>query len=226
MASKPTRPKFMECEPLDGSNFKNFGKGKPCAMGIDEAGRGPVLGPMVYGCAVTTLDQMDKPQTTRMFPMPSNYLAQNDQCMHVSTTKVLSQRNSHTCAIELVEHALRSGINVQEVYVDTVGPKEKYQKKLKEHFPSIQHNSAKVTRDARVVNWKFVENSSIPKNYGSGYPADPLTKSFFWTQLIQYLAIHPSCASVGRLLRNDDAVNLNSSWLEKKKKDGKVVFHE
>ena len=76
-----------------------------------------------------------------------------------------------------------------QVYVDTVGPPEKYQDKLKGIFPKIDTTvakkadatyaivsaasiCAKVARDKAVNNWKFTEGIELKdENYGSGYPA-------------------------------------------------------
>lgn len=49
-------------------------------------------------------------------------------------------------AIELIRRVADSGVNITEVYVDTVGPPEKYQAKLSEIFPKY-----KIT-----VSYKFI----------------------------------------------------------------------
>lgn len=99
-------------------------------------------------------------------------------------------------AIALIKRAIELEVNVAEVYVDTVGPPEKYQDKLKVIFPGIKITvakkadstypivslasiCAKVSRDHVLKVWKFREEIEVPeKGFGSGYPGDPLTKLF------------------------------------------------
>uniref|UniRef100_K7FZC5 Ribonuclease n=2 Tax=Pelodiscus sinensis TaxID=13735 RepID=K7FZC5_PELSI len=103
---------------------------------------------------------------------------------------------SHDTAIGLIQHVLDAGVQVTEVFVDTVGPAEKYQEKLKRHFPELEVTvrpkadslfpivsaasiCAKVARDRAVKNWRFLEDlGDVSLEYGSGYPNDPKTKEW------------------------------------------------
>jgi ribonuclease H2 subunit A len=51
-------PLFMQSKIVASDGFLNFANNEPCILGIDEAGRGPALGPMVYACAITPLTEL------------------------------------------------------------------------------------------------------------------------------------------------------------------------
>ncbi|KAJ2845358.1 hypothetical protein IWW36_004812, partial [Coemansia brasiliensis] len=131
-------------------------------LGVDEAGRGPVLGPMVYATCFcresyyTALTQMgfadskqlsegqreelfDRLQTERThIGWSIRCISPQDisHCM-LRRTKYSLNALAHDATIQLIRDVLEKGIRVTKVYIDTVGPPQTYQKKLQELFPGI-----------------------------------------------------------------------------------------
>ncbi|XP_039283157.1 ribonuclease H2 subunit A [Nilaparvata lugens] len=204
------------------SNVPELCKTEKCMLGVDEAGRGPVLGPMVYGICYCPLDKEadvkslgsadskslteQKRETifdsickeTSYVGWAVEVISPNTICnsMLQRQKKSLNQV-SHDSAIGLIQRTLDAGANITEVYLDTVGPPEKYQEKLSLIFPQLKVTvakkadatypvvgaasiCAKVARDCSLSVWKFREGIDLPEgtNWGSGYPNDPETKKF------------------------------------------------
>ena len=88
--------------------------------------------------------------------------------------------------IDLIKEVFARGVNVQEIYIDTIGNPQVYQKKLERIFPTTMFTvakkadslypcvsaasvCAKVTRDAALeVCYKAYDS----EGWGSGYPSD------------------------------------------------------
>ncbi|KAH8593222.1 ribonuclease H-like domain-containing protein [Bisporella sp. PMI_857] len=149
--------------------------GPPCALGVDEAGRGPVLGPMVYGLFYLPLPLSDPllrkthhfddskvlTPTVRSNLMEKLCTPGSDlytQCGWA--VEVMSARDiganmmkptgtynlnaqAMDATIALIQGIYKRGINVKEIYIDTIGPPATYQKKLERIFPTAQITVAK-----------------------------------------------------------------------------------
>ena len=96
----------------------------------------------------------------------------------MSREKVSLNVISENAACELIQSALDEKSNIREIFVDTVGPPDKYESyltnKFKKYnikftvkpkadslFPCVSAASivAKVTRDNCVLNWSFIEEN-------------------------------------------------------------------
>ncbi|EAS37181.3 ribonuclease HII [Coccidioides immitis RS] len=204
----------------------------PCVLGVDEAGRGPVLGPMVYSAFYLPMPlhhsllaeehqfNDSKVLTPGIRSNLMRLLCTPDHPLHEScgwAIKLLSARdissgmqrpgaavyNLNAQAMDATVEIIRGvveerGVDVKEVYIDTIGNPQTYQKKLERIFPSLKITvakkadalfpcvsaasvCAKVTRDAALEicyeelqrqRAGMVEMEHMNNGWGSGYPSD------------------------------------------------------
>ncbi|XP_064237854.1 ribonuclease H2 subunit A isoform X3 [Aotus nancymaae] len=186
---------------------------EPCVLGVDEAGRGPVLGPMVYAICYCPLSRLADLEALQVADSKTLSESERERLFakiqedgdfvgwaldvlspNLISTSMLGRVKynlnslSHDTATGLIQYALDQGVNVTQVFVDTVGMPETYQKRLQQSFPGIEVTvkakadalypvvsaasiCAKVARDQAVKNWQFVEKlQDLDTDYGSGYP--------------------------------------------------------
>lgn len=157
----------MDIENSQGEEWPNYFTPDKMAneeweLGVDEAGRGPVLGPMVYGVCFWPLKlkqrlakvgfndskKLDAGQRDNLFEkikkmdktamgyyvdvLDPEFLS-NKMLMK---SKYSLNKVSFDSAIGLIEKVLKSGINVVHCYLDTVGGAAAYQTLLLNHFQS------------------------------------------------------------------------------------------
>lgn len=183
--------------------------------GVDEAGRGPVIGPMVMAIAVLdkkaseqlkSMGVRDSKKMTaknrqRMYPIVCELCAEK-KTVHISPAKIDLLRSRMSLnqaeAIESAKLIMALKTNPKRVYVDsTDSVAQNYKKRIEDHmrskypgrpYPTLicEHRAddkyvqasaasvlAKVERDREIERLKIEWG-----DFGSGYPADPLTQKF------------------------------------------------
>jgi ribonuclease H2 subunit A len=225
---------FSPVPPSLNASESDASTGVPCVLGVDEAGRGPVLGPMVYGVFYLPIpDSEPLLKTTHHFddskvltPTVRSSLMESlctlDTDLHSTCGWAISSLSARDigsnmmrpagamynlnaqamdATAALIQGVMARGVNVREIYVDTIGQPAAYQKRLERIFPTVQITvakkadslypcvsaasvCAKVTRDAALeVLYEARargggergahgdEKEEVP-TWGSGYPSD------------------------------------------------------
>lgn len=176
---------------------------KNVILGVDEAGRGPVLGPMVYGVAYCLEDfestlrekygfvdskvvKPEKRKTLFQLMEEDGELAPNVgwACTTLTAKDISSgmlsklsynlNEQAHDTTIQLIKLVVEQGVQLSKVFVDTVGPPSTYQAKLQKIFPSI---SITVTKKADSL-FPIVSTASmvakVTRDYNLEFYSDKL----------------------------------------------------
>ncbi|KAL6307463.1 ribonuclease H2 subunit A [Sparassis latifolia] len=149
----------------------------PYILGVDEAGRGPVLGPLVYGvayCPASYQDELDGLgfADSKALTASTRLSLLGTLCSDASnlgwSVRVLSpqaisggmlrrpptnlNRQSEQATILLIREVLQRGIHLSEVFVDALGPTKQYEAYLTSQFPGINFTvTAKADSKFKIV---------------------------------------------------------------------------
>ncbi|RCI17358.1 hypothetical protein L249_2264 [Ophiocordyceps polyrhachis-furcata BCC 54312] len=139
----------------------------PCTLGIDEAGRGPVLGPMVYAAyflpttkSSSLLRERYKFDDSKVLTSTTRTELMREVCRSDSelgmssgwAVAVLSARDisagmwkgtslnamAFDATVGLIRSVCEEGVDVREIFVDAVGPPVPYQSRLQLLFPTAR----------------------------------------------------------------------------------------
>ncbi|KAE9400242.1 ribonuclease HII, partial [Gymnopus androsaceus JB14] len=136
----------------------------PYILGVDEAGRGPVLGPLVYGVAYcpaayrdNQLEELGFADSKTLTPQIRSSLLETLRSdpdnlgwsVRVISPQAISSgmlrrpptnlnRQSQDATVMLIRDVLDKGIRLSEVYVDALGTTSTYQAYLSNQFPGIE----------------------------------------------------------------------------------------
>lgn len=154
-------------------------------LGIDEAGRGPVLGPMTYACAFwnpndedlipkgfTDSKQLDKNTRSSLFSsiqacpsmgfvlrvLPASEISRNMLRAEPYNLNAMS----HDSAMDMIQAVLDAGVVIDTAYIDTVGIADSYK--------------MKVEREFKKYNIKFVVEKKADANYSPCSAASVVAK--------------------------------------------------
>lgn len=154
-------------------------------LGIDEAGRGPVLGPMTYGCAFWNPDdenlipkgftdskQLDKNTRSSLFSSikacsSMGFVLRVLHASEISRNMLRAEpynlnAMSHDSAMDMIQAVLDAGVKIDTAYIDTVGIADSYRMKLEREF--------------RKYDIKFVVEKKADANYSPCSAASVIAK--------------------------------------------------
>jgi ribonuclease H2 subunit A len=221
-----------------------------CVLGVDEAGRGPVLGPMVYGAFYLPIElhhtllastyhfDDSKVLTPLVRANLTKAVCAEGSDLYRScgwSIKSLSARDigagmlknhgsynlnaqAMDATIEIIRGVIDQGVNLREVYIDTIGNPGAYQKKLERVFPTIKIRVekkadslfpcvsaasvvAKVTRDVSCellyegyASFTGRKAGTVPGAvWGSGYPSDARCVNWLKSELDPLFGFGTEC---------------------------------
>ncbi|KAL6769433.1 hypothetical protein ACKKBG_A30990 [Auxenochlorella protothecoides x Auxenochlorella symbiontica] len=132
---------------------------EPCMLGIDEAGRGPVLGPMVYAAAFcpcstdltskafadskTLTEARREALLAQLQADPGiGFRAESLSAAFISGRMLARDRHSlnelaNDSTARLIAGVVAAGVNLTHAYIDTVGDADKHRSRLLAQFPAI-----------------------------------------------------------------------------------------